>query len=237
MITLFVAGPNFGLPDPSPFVSKAEVLLKMSGVPYGTAPANFRKAPKGKIPYLEDGGKLLGDSTFMRFHLEDKYGIDFDKGLSAADKAAAWAFEKMCEEQLYWAIVHARWMEPGNFDKGPRVFFKDVPALLRPFILAMVKRGVARHMHGHGIGRHTKAEIERLAARDLEAISAFLGDKPWLVGAEPCGADASVWAMVAGALCPHFETPVRSAAERHKNLVTYAKRGMQRWFPEYAKGG
>jgi glutathione S-transferase len=236
MITLYVAGPNFGLPDPSPFVSKAEVLLKMSGVPYGTAPMSFGQAPKGKIPYIEDGGKLMGDSTFIRFHLEDKYGVDFDKGLSAADKATAWAFEKMCEEQLYWAIVHARWMDPANFDKGPRVFFKAVPAPLRPFILAKVKRGVAKHMHGHGIGRHTKAEIERLAARDLEAISAFLGDKPWLMGESPCGADAAVWAMVAGALCPHFETQVRSAAEAHPNLAAYAQRGLARWFPDYAKG-
>jgi glutathione S-transferase len=90
-------------------------------------------------------------------------------------------------------------------------------------------------MHGHGIGRHTKAEIERLAGRDLETISAFLADKPWLMGAEPCGADASVWAMVAGALCPIFETPVRTAAEGHANLVAYAKRGMARWFPEFAQ--
>ena len=235
MITLYTAGPKFGLPDPSPFVSKAEVLLKMSGVPYRTAPASFGKAPKGKIPYIEDGGKLLGDSTFIRFHLEDQYGTDFDKGLTAAEKGVAWAFEKMCEEQLYWAIVHARWTDRANFDKGPRVFFESVPAPLRPLVLAMVRRSVAKSMHGHGIGRHTKAEIERLAARDLEAISAFLAGKPWLMGEEPCAADASVWATVAGALCPVFETPVRTAAEGHANLVAYAKRGMARWFPEFAQ--
>jgi hypothetical protein len=28
MITLYAFGPAFGLPDPSPFVTKAEVLLK-----------------------------------------------------------------------------------------------------------------------------------------------------------------------------------------------------------------
>jgi|GEM_PF-5415914 len=32
MITLYSFGPAFGLPDPSPFVMKAEVLLKMSGL-------------------------------------------------------------------------------------------------------------------------------------------------------------------------------------------------------------
>src|SRR5262249_51188560 len=104
MITLYVAGPNFGLPDPSPFVSKAEVLLKMSGLPYRTEPANFSKAPKHKIPYFEDGGKLFGDSTFLRFHLETAHGIDFDKGLTTAERGAAWAFEKLAEDHLYWAL-------------------------------------------------------------------------------------------------------------------------------------
>lgn len=69
MLTLYGGGPAFGLPDASPFVSKAHVLLKMAGVPYTFAKANFRKAPKGKIPYIDDGGMLLGDSGFIRAHL------------------------------------------------------------------------------------------------------------------------------------------------------------------------
>ena len=52
------------------------------------------------------------------------------------------------------------------------------------------------------------------------------------MGAEPCAADASVWSFVAGTLCPVFESPIRSAAERHANLVAYRDRGFARWFPE-----
>jgi len=234
MITLYVAGPNFGLPDPSPFVSKAEVLLKMAGVAYQTKRANFSKAPKGKIPYIEDGGRLIGDSTLIRWHLEANYGADFDKGLSDADKATAWAYEKLCEDHLYWALLDARWMDAANFDKGPRTFFQAAPAPLRPFVIAMVKRGVKKNVWGHGMGRHSKAEIERLGIRDIDAIASFLGDKPWLMGDAPCGADASVWSMIAGTLCPHFETPLRTAAERHANLVAYRDRGMKQWFPEFA---
>ena len=33
MITLYAFGPQFGLPDPSPFVTKADVLLKMGCCP------------------------------------------------------------------------------------------------------------------------------------------------------------------------------------------------------------
>lgn len=236
MITLYLAGPMFGLPDGSPFCTKADVLMKMSGLPYRTAPADFRKAPKGKIPYVDDDGDLFGDSTFLRFHLEDKHGIDFDKDLSPAAKATAWAFEKLAEDHIYWATLDARWTDKANFDKGPRQFFEGMPAPLRLVIVPFIRRSVARDLRGQGFGRHAKPEIERLATRALDAISTQIGGKPWLMGEEPCGADAAVWAMVASLLCPVFDTPIRTAAERYANLVAYRDRGLARWYPDLAAG-
>lgn len=234
MITLYVTGPNFGLPDASPFVTKADVLLKMSGLTYRTAPADFRKAPKGKVPYFDDDGFVFGDSTLLRLYLEDKHAVVFDQSFTAQERAVGWAFEKMAEDQLYWALVDARWRIAANFDIGPRAFFAGVPAPMRPLVLAMVKRGVARDMRGQGFGRHARPEIERLASRSLDAVAAQLGDKPWLLGAEPSTADASVWAMVTGILCPHFETPLIAAATRHPTLLAYRDRGLERWYPEFA---
>lgn len=234
MIILHGSRPKFGLPSASSFVSKVEILLKMAGVPYKHVNASFSRAPKGKIPFIEADGKLLGDSEFIRRHLEERHGADFDKGLSASDKAVARAFAVMCDEHLYWAIVHTRWSDNANFDRGPRQFFTSVPAPLRPLVVAMVRRQVRRNLVGHGLGRHTRAEVEELARRDIDALAAFLADKPFLMGSEPCGADASVWSAVAGVLCAHFETPIRSHAEGHANLVAYSRRGMTRWFPELA---
>ncbi len=234
MITLYGSGPRFGLSDASPFVSKAEILLKMSGVPYTKAKANFSKAPKGKIPYIEENGKLLGDSTFIRLHLEREHGAKFDGNLTPEEKAIALAFQTLCEEHLYWAVVDSRWMNKANFEKGPRHFFDDAPAPLRPFIIAMIHRSVKRTLKGQGLGRHTPADRELLAKRDLDALSAFLGNKAFLMGAEPCGADASVWSSVASVLCAHFETPIRDHAETLPNLPAYRDRGMNRWFPEVA---
>lgn len=234
MITLFTFGPRFGLPDPSPFVIKAEVLLKLSGLQYRTDTTGFGKAPKGKLPYLDDDGTIVADSTFIRWHLESRHGIDFDHGLSLEQRGIAWAAEKMCEDHLYWAVVDSRWMVKANFDKGPRHFFDQAPALARPFIIAMVNRQVARTLKGQGMGRHARADIERLGKADLDAVAGILGDKPWLIGPEPCHADASVWASVTSVLCPHFEGPLRDHAQRHPNLAAYRDRGMQRWFPELA---
>ena len=234
MITLFSFGRAFGLPDPSPFVCKAEVLLKMASLPYQMDTTGFNKAPKGKIPYIIDGDMKLGDSTFIRDYLEKKYKADFNKGLSAQDKAIGWAFEKMCEDHLYWALLDARWLVDENFNKGPAIFFQKIPGLVRPLIVKMIRGKVAKTVRAHGMGRHTRSEIEDLAKRDIAAISEFLGNKKYFMGDQVTGTDATIWAFITGALCPHFDTPMRRCAESYPNLRAYNERMMKQFFSDLA---
>jgi glutathione S-transferase len=232
MITLYTFGPAFGLPDPSPFVMKAEVLLKMAGLPYRTETKGLRGAPKGKLPYIDDDGERIADSTFIRRHIEQKYGTDFDRGLSREQRATAWAFEKLAEDHLYWTIVAERWLDDANFAKGPQIFFRRVPAPLRPLVIAMIRRRVRQALHAHGIGRHSKAAIGELAARSIESFADFLDQKPFFFGREPTGIDAAVFAFTTGALCPIFTGAARTAAERHDNLRAYVGRMTARYYPE-----
>jgi glutathione S-transferase len=222
----------FGLPDPSPFVMKAEVLLKMAKVDYRTDAGGFSKAPKGKLPYIDDDGTIVADSTFIRWHLEKKYRVDFDQGLDAAQRAAAWAFEKMIEDNLYWVLVHDRWADDNNFRKGPRRFFDRLPAPIRPLLVPMIRRKVRGALHGHGMGRHRQEEIQALGKRSIDAVADFLGEKPFFFGANPTGVDATVFAFVAGLLCPLFESRTRAAAEQRDNLRRYVGRMAARFYPE-----
>jgi glutathione S-transferase len=235
MITLYAFGPGFGLPDPSPFVTKAEVLLKMSGLPYRVDTSGFAKAPKGKLPYIADDGEIIADSTFIRWHLERKHRIEFDRGLSPEQRATAWAFEKMAEDHLYWTVLDARWIDDANFARGPATFFKSVPAPMRPLVIAMVRRKVRKSLQAHGIGRHSAGEITALAARGIDAIAEFLGTKPYFFGDEPTGVDATIFSFVASALCPTFKTPRRAAAERHDNLKRYVGRMTARFYPQFSE--
>ena len=123
MITLYGFGPMFGLPDPSPFVLKTEIQLKLAELPFGKARCRPMDAPKGKLPYIDDDGEVVADSTFIRDHIEKKYGIDLDRGLTRDMRARAWAIERMLEDHLYWAVVHLRWADERNFAKGPSHFF------------------------------------------------------------------------------------------------------------------
>jgi glutathione S-transferase len=221
MITLYTFGPYFGLPDASPFVIKAMLLLKFAGLPFEQNRQGYMRAPKGKLPYIDDEGTIVPDSTFVRFHIERKYGFDFDVGLEPEQKAVAWAIEKMCEEHLYFALVATRWCDDENFAKGPAQFFRSVPAPARPIVQALVRRKVRKTLNLQGFGRHTPAEQDRLAIADIDALAAILGDKAYLMGERPCGADAVVFGFVASFLTPAFTTKVRTAAEKHQNLIDY----------------
>ena len=152
--------------------------------------------------------------------------------LTAGERGTAWAFEKMAEDHLYWALLHARWMDDANFAKGPVVFFRKVPAPVRPLVVAMIRRHVRKALHAHGMGRHSPVEITALATRALDAIADHLGPKPFFMGAEPTGADATMFAFTANVLCPIFETPIRTAAERHDNLKRYVGRMTARFYPD-----
>lgn len=231
MITLYTFGSAFGLPDASPFVMKAHVLLKMAGQPYQVDKKGFSKAPKGKLPYIDDAGTVVADSTFIRWHLEKKYGVDFDQWLSPEQRAVAWAVEKMLEDNLYWIGVYWRWLNDANFAKMAAVFFKPVPAPLRGLVQALVRRSVRKTVKAQGIARHSEADMTAIGAKGMDALATLLGDKPYLMGDQPCGTDAMMFASLASSLCPHFDGPMKQVIGRHANLVAYEARMRQRYFP------
>jgi len=230
VLTLHTFGPTPTLPDPSPFVVKALVLLKLSGLPFEAKTGNLARAPKGKLPFLDDDGVTVADSTFIRLHLETRHGIDFDRGLTPAQKGEAWAFEKLCEDHLYWILVRERWTKDDNFNAGPKMFFMGIPAPVRPLIMAAVRRKVRRELWAQGLGRHTDAEIVALTRRGFGAISDFLGDKEFLMGPEPCGADAVVFGWVVNALWDKTKGEVSETIAGFANLRAYRDRCMRRWF-------
>ena len=234
MIILYGFGEGFGLPEISPFVTKTEVQLKMAGLPYRKEFALPDSSPKGQMPYIDDAGMKVADSTFIRGHIERKYDFDFDAGLDTAERAQAWAIERMIEHHIYWAMVGARWVDPENFAKGPAHFFDGAPEHLRREICEGARTRVAENYRISGLGRHAPDESVELAVRSLSALSVLLGDKPCLMGERPCGTDATAFGALAGLLTPFFESPLRHRAEQFGNLVAYVDRMMARYYPEHA---
>ncbi|MGY3442233.1 glutathione S-transferase family protein [Bradyrhizobium sp. USDA 4473] len=234
MITLFGFGTGFGLPEISPFVTKTEVQLKMAGLAYTKEKAMPPASPKGQLPFITDDGETIADSTFIRAHIEGKYGFDFDAPLSLQARAQAWAFERMIEHHVYWALVGARWVDDINFAKGPAHFFDGAPDHLRDKMREDAQFRVAENYLLSGLGRHGPDEDVDLALRSLFALSVQLGDKPYLMGNAPCGTDATAFGALAGILTPFFDSPLRERTEKFDNLTAYVGRMMQQYYPEFA---
>ena len=236
MITLFGFGPGFGLPEIGPYVTKTEVQLKMAGLAYRKEAGRPDQSPKGQMPFIEADGERVADSTFIRGYLERTFGVDFDEGLDARQRAEAWAIERMVENQLCWIGSHERWLVPENFEKGPARFFDGAPEAMREQIRRDVLERVRANMVAVGVARHTAPEMLALGVRSLAALSVILGDRPYLMGQRPCGADATAFAVLAMILTPYFDSELRRRAEGFGNLVAYVDRLMAQFYPEFPWG-
>jgi glutathione S-transferase len=141
----------------------------------------------------------------------------------------------MLEDHIYWVMVYWRWMKDDNFERGPAKIFKRVPAFVRPLVKWRVRGKVRRNLHGHGISRHNEAEMTALSDRAFDALSQLLGDSKYLMGNEPCGADATAFAFIAGASSPVFESPAHAKARSLPNLTAYRDRMMAEFYPGFGK--
>ena len=236
MLKIYGFGPAPGLPDLSPFVVKAMTLLKMDGIPYTVDTTGYRRAPKGKLPYIDDDGVIVADSSFIRFHLEKTRRIDFDAGLTPQGRAQSWAVEKMCEEHLIPIVAVYRWADEANFERGLGGFFdRMIPTPVRPIAKWLIRRSVVKRLQQQGVGRFTSEELAALGGRDLAVLSALIGDKPFLMGDRPCAADAAIFATLALLMDPASASTTRDAACATGNLVAYRDRMRDKYFPEVAR--
>ena len=79
MIRLHQFPPAFGLPNASPFCMKLEAWLRMAGLPYEAVnDGDVLRAPRGKLPWIEDGPAKVSDSHFAIEHLKRQAGSERD---------------------------------------------------------------------------------------------------------------------------------------------------------------
>ena len=230
-ITLTQFKSGFGVPNPSPFCMKAEVLLKMSCVNYKSNILDDpSKGPKGKLPFITDDGKIIADSELIKKHIETEYNVDFDEGLSLEQKSISHAFARMAEERLYWVLVYSRWIDENNWPIINDFWFGGMPPILRNIIPVIAKKGVKSSLKGHGLGRHSKSEIYAFGAKDIASIAGLLGDHDYIFGDSPSALDATLYPMLANAALEELPSPLIDNIKSHSNLMPYIERCHKRWF-------
>jgi len=231
MIKLLQFPSYFGLPNASPFCLKLETYLRMANVPFQiVSVADPRKSPKGKLPCLLDGERLLTDSSLIIDHLKKTHGDPLDTQLTPQQKAQALALQRMLEEHLYWTVLYSRWVEPANWLILKQEFFGKLPFPLQKLIPALIRKRVIKDLHAHGTGRHSSQELYQLGLADLAAVQATLADQAYVLGQEPTSIDASVYAFLVNIMEVPIASPLKDYAKKQTNFVDYCARMKKRFY-------
>jgi glutathione S-transferase len=234
MIVLHQAPAAWGVANVSPFCLKLETYLRMTGVPYTARTADFRRAPKGKIPFIEEEGKVLGDSQFIIEHLKQKHGDVLDARLSKEELARGHMLRRMLEESTYWHIIHERWAREEGWQIYKPIFVALFPPVAGQVIVPMIRRKVLKALHAHGLGRHRPEEMVEMGKADVSAVAAMLGDKPCLFGEQPTSFDAAAYAFIASITAFPVDSPFKRFTQEQQNLVRFVERFQQRYFANWS---
>lgn len=233
MITIYGYVPAWGLPDISPYVTKTINYLTMAGIPFeyknqdlGTLGTD---SPTAKLPYIVDDGLQVNDSTRIIQYLQEKYGDKLDTHLSATDKAIGLAFQRMVEEYTYWSgVIEPRWPTVEKFKiyvpyitGGPGL--DELPQEVQDALLAFRDKIHDEHLK-QGMGLREHEDVVRCLAEDLDALSTFLGDKPFFLGDEPTSFDATIYSTFRHIADVPWDWAGRDHARSKTNLVAYADR-------------
>ncbi len=226
MIILHGFEKKFGIIEPSPFVLKVHAYLHMANIDFeiNTDFKNLKMAPKGKLPFISDGGKIVADSQCIIDHIKEKYGDKLDLHLSKEQKATAYLLTKSLDENFYFCLVYSRWLRDDTWPVVKQAFFGNLPPIIRHIVPALVRKGVSRSLYGQGISRHSDDEILNLTQSSLQALSDLLGEQKFMFGDKPTSFDATCYGFLAEYILVDIDNPFNSAAKEHSNLVEYCNR-------------
>lgn len=226
MIKLYGFGPAFGLVDPSPFVVKVDTLLRLSGLPYELVNDfnAFRRAPKGKLPLIEDEGQIIADSYFIYEYLRDKYQLTIDEHLSKEQQGLAYLLTKSLEENFYWCVVYSRWIREDTWPIVKQALFGNMPVPMRYIIPVVARSSVKTNLQKQGLGRHSEKEILQIFEHSLKSLEGVLGDKQYFFGEKVSSFDAVAYAFMSSVMLADLNNTFNDVAKSYPTLVDYCHR-------------
>ena len=203
-------------PSATPFALKLETYLRMAKIPYLNV-HDAKMSKKGKLTWIEYNGEDVADSEFCIEYLNEKLGIDLDKDFTPRDRGTARAFQKMIEENTYWAGLLERWI----YDES-RTYYK---ILKIPFFVGMLmRRQLKKNAESHGMGRHSQEEVYHIMDSDLKAISDYIGKNKFLLGDTPCQEDCAIFGLLGTLYWHGFGMRGETYIKKYTNLCDYCER-------------
>lgn len=173
----------------SPFCAKVRAVLMYQRARFDTVSAlaprhglALRRRGTGKVPALEIDGRMVTDSTDICHALDALHPGRPVLPAEARERALCHALEEWCDESLYFAALHAVWLDPAN---AAAVRARFAPGPLGHLVWRHYRALITRQLHGQGTGRKSAAHRAADLARQLDAAQALLADRLFLLGAQP----------------------------------------------------
>jgi glutathione S-transferase len=224
----------FAIPNLSPFCCKLETWLRIARIPYEVVDTpDPRRGPKGKLPFIEDADKRIGDTSLIIDYLMRTRKVDPDAHLDAKQRAIAGLVQRTLEEHYAFVILYTHFIRAEGW-QHTRANFNSVPAIVRPLVAGLVRGRMRKILWTQGISRHSDEDILEAGLCDWRAVLTVFSDAPFFFGDEPTGIDAVVFAALATTVLTPIESPIKDYLKAHPGVIGYAERMRARFFPELA---
>ncbi|NCN28422.1 glutathione S-transferase family protein [bacterium] len=233
MITLYQFPRAWGLPNGSPFCQKVEAYMRFAKLEYQTKLYDPRKAPKSKLPLIDDNGTLVADSFFILEYLDKTYQVSLNEHLSSEQIAIGNFVERSLEEHLYWKGIYLRWVPEENFQITKEAFFKNLKGWKGLIIPTLVRKTLIKRLQAQGTLKHNPSENDHMAFKVLSSLSHFIGEKKYLFGEQISSFDASAWSFITALISTPHSTKLKEPQKDLPNLGRYAKTIRDEFFPDY----
>ncbi|MCJ8144508.1 glutathione S-transferase family protein [Ancylobacter sp. A5.8] len=220
MITLYSYPMLFGVADNNGYGLKIFAVLRLAGLPFEHRHLlDASAAPRGQLPYIEDDGEAIGDSSAIIAHLERRHGLSLDAGLSRAQRDTGHMVTRMLDD-LYWVMSYSRWKDEAYWPQFRDALLAQHPELTGEALLK-AKEFNAKRYYYQGIGRYEPKDAYARGLADLQVLADLIPEDGYLFGDAPSTVDAGIYGFLANIYYYEIDTPLRALVGERPNLVRH----------------
>ena len=220
MLTLYSYPTLFGVADNNAYGLKVFAFLKLAGVPFRHEHIfDASAAPRGQLPYIEDGSDIVGDSETILAYVTEKYRVTMDHALSEAQRDTDLMLTRLLDD-LYWVMSYSRWQDERYWPAFRDALLREHPRLTEADLLK-AKEFNARRYYFQGIGRYAPDQAMARGIADLRVLAHLIPREGYLHGERPNSIDAGLYGFIANIYFYDIATPLKEFVAAHDNIVRH----------------
>lgn len=160
---------NLGVETMSPFCLKVHRALRLAGLPYERRLASMPSSHKaynrtGQVPVLLADDQVIPDSTEILRWLASRGHLEAPP--------EAWLWEELGDSALGGFLIASRWADDDNWPRTRAQIFGGMPAPLRLFLPALIRRRVVQSLVARDLWRAGPDACWRRLEGLLDALDA-----------------------------------------------------------------